>query len=108
MMQLYSREMAQPMLPPGMVYVELIQPTLELMDRAFARTLPGLDEAQKMWCLHALIGPLVNVLQGQRFFSEAKDYAPPDLPGIDLDDAIEHIALMAEAGARALLKKGRK
>lgn len=104
MMQLYSREMAQPMLPPGMVYVELIEPTIRLMDRALDRTLPGLTQKQKLWCLHALVGPLVNVLQASRFYAEARDNGEPDAPHLDIAEAVDHIVLIAAAGARAMHK----
>jgi len=108
LMQLYSREMAQPLLPTGMVFTEIIEPTLALLDEAYDRTMPGLTQEQRLWCLHSLVGALVNVLQSSRFFEEAKALGRPDAPKLDLDDAIHHLVAITLAGARAYQQEADK
>lgn len=110
LMKLYSREMAQPMLPAGMFFVELVKPTIDVMNRAYDLTFPGLTDNQKLWCLYALVGPLVNVLQANRFFEQAHDHGLPPAAVSDMtpDEAVDHVVLIATASAHAMLERNRK
>ena len=110
MMRLYSREMAQPLLPPGMFFHELVQPTITIMNQAYEQTFAGLSDNQKIWCLHALVGPLVNVLQSGRFFEQADQHGMggPDFTAFSVDDAVDHVVLIATAAAVALAERNTK
>jgi len=106
LMQLYSREMAQPLLPEDMFHREMFEPVSEAMAEAMQRLYPGIDAFRILLVLVSLGGQLVHLVQMNRCFLKA---GIPVTEQIDLEAAVDHIVAFSTAGIEATAQvKGSK
>jgi len=98
MCHLYSREMMQPRLPKGMIFVEMIDPIRGMMREAFARVCPEMDEHTALLGLHGLVGQLLHFLQTAQMHA---DNERDDNPFSDMRNWLEHTVRFNAAGLRA-------
>ncbi len=103
-LNLFSREMLDPQLPPGFFYREILLPTHGALADALCRARPGLDPAAARLCVQSAIGQLLYVVQLQRMAATTGDveaashYALPRL--------LAHAVRFTTAGIRHLEAPG--
>jgi len=99
LMQLYSREMQEPLLPPTMFFEELIDPMRRLMHRTLPAHCPGLDQRDLEYCLLSLVGQLLHALQMSQHLDRI---GGTTFEGFDMASTIDHIVEFSVAGIRHL------
>lgn len=96
--QLMMREMVDRRLPLDMFVDEVINPTLDAMQKALVRTCPGLLESQTALAVFSIVGQLIHAVRMRTMF-EGSDRR--DLPIFDLAEMVDHIIKFSAAGIRA-------
>ena len=98
LIKLMDHEMVEPHLPKNMFLEEMIMPTFNAMQNALVKIYPGLDKSKVPFLLFSIIGQLVHLIRVQTLFDQSY---PIQLPGFDLDEAVNHIVKFSAAGIRA-------
>jgi len=98
LMQLYSREMAQPLLPDDMFHKEMFEPISRVCEQAMQMIYPTITGQQVMLCLLSLVGQLVHLVQMKHCLGKA-DRAL--LAPFSLQEAVDHVVRFATAGIDA-------
>jgi hypothetical protein len=98
LIKLMDHEMVEPHLPKNMFLEEMIIPTFNAMQNALVKIYPGLDKSKVPLILFSIIGQLVHLIRVQTLFDQSY---PLQLPGFDLDEAVNHIVKFSTAGIRA-------
>lgn len=98
LIKLMTREMLDRHLPPNLFVDELIKPTLAAMQKALARTCPGLDESKVPLVVFCFVGQLIHAIRVKAMFDEGDNTG---LPIFNLADAVNHIVKFSAAGIRA-------
>ena len=98
LIKLMTREMLDRHLPPNMFVDEMIRPTMAAMQKALARTCPGLDESKVPLVVFCFVGQLIHAIRVKAMFDEGDNTG---LPIFNLGDAVEHIVKFSAAGIRA-------
>lgn len=99
MCHLYSREMMQPLLPKGMIFVEMIDPIRRTMSEAFAKVCPAIEGRAAVFALHGLVGQLLHFLQSAQMY---QDSGIDDNPFGNMDDWLDHTVRFTAAGLRGM------
>lgn len=105
LMQLYSREMAQPLLPEDMFHREMFEPISQATDEALRQIYPAITFQQTMMILLSVGGQLVHLVQMMRCLRQA---GSPMVDQIDLRDAVDHIVAFSVAGIEATVDSSAK
>jgi len=98
LMRLYSREMAQPLLPEDMFHREMFEPISQAMAEALERLHPSITFQRTIMTLLSMVGQLVHLVQMRRCLRQA---GSPIVDQIDLRDAVDHIIAFSTAGIEA-------
>jgi len=98
LMNLFSRELLDPHLPPGTFQRQMLGPVQDALTRALRSAAPGLGAADARRCIHSVIGQLVQVVQMGRLPGAARgsrngDFSQPE--------AADHIVRFSCAGIRS-------
>jgi AcrR family transcriptional regulator len=101
-MQLLTREMLDLHLPKGMFLRETIIPVKTALKNALLQICPELEEYQAELCIHSIIGQLVHVMHSRKMFEGVEN---ANLPYLNLNIALDHIATFSAAGIRGYLKE---
>jgi len=96
--RLMAREMVDRHLPPNMFLEEMIIPVMTVMQRALARTCPGLAESKAQLAILSIVGQLIYTVGAKTMFEQAENQ---ELPKFDLTEAVNHIVKFSAAGIRA-------
>jgi AcrR family transcriptional regulator len=99
MCNLYSREMMHPLLPKGMIFVEMIFPIKQTMTAALDQVCPGLDEKIKIFVMHSLVGQLLHFLQSSEMYQQN---GIDDNPLADMQLWVEHVVRFTTAGIQSM------
>lgn len=97
LMQLYNREMIQPMLPPSLFYEHMIEPVLAAMTDAMMQSCPGLGRKDAVLCQHWFVGQLLHAIHMYHHY-HASDLELA--PITELKTVIEHIVNFTAAGTK--------
>ncbi len=98
-LRLMLREVADPLLPRGFLYRELIQPVNRALAVAVGRAAPELSERDVRLCVQSFLGQLLNAMHARRLaVSDPEDYDDP------LTDAelVDHVVRFTVAGISRL------
>ena len=98
LMQLFSRELLDPHLPPNMLRREMMEPVEDALTEAIGRVCDGLAVRAARRCIHSIVAQLAHVVQMRRLPGSARgarhdDFASPEFVG--------HIVRFSAAGIRA-------
>jgi AcrR family transcriptional regulator len=96
--KLMDYEMVEPHLPKNMFLEEMIIPIFNAMQNALGKIYPGLDKSKVHLILFSIIGQLLHLIRVHTLFDQSYSI---QLPGFDLDEAINHIVKFSSAGIRA-------
>jgi AcrR family transcriptional regulator len=102
LMQLFTREMLDPHLPPGMFVQRTVLPVKAALKNALLQICPELEEYQADLCIHSIISQLVHVMQTRKMFEGVEN---TNLPYLNLNIALDHIANFSAAGIRHYIKE---
>jgi len=97
-MRLFSRELLDPHLRPGMLQREMIEPVRRALTEALQSVCRGLDARSARRAAHSVIAQLVHVVQMQSAPAVMRD---PLLRDFNLEAAADHIVKFSAAGIRA-------
>ena len=97
-MQMYSREMAQPLLPEDMFDREMIEPVAEVVHHAFRRLYPGISQMQVTLILLSVVGQLLHLVQMMRCPIQSET---SPVKRIEVPAAIDHVVRFSVAGIEA-------
>jgi AcrR family transcriptional regulator len=96
--KLMAREMVDRHLPPNMFLEEMIIPVMTVMQRALARTCPGLAESKAQLAILSIVGQLIYTVGAKTMFEQTDNL---ELPKFDLTEVVNHIVKFSAAGIRA-------
>ena len=96
--KLMAREMIDCHLPPNMFLEEMIVPVMTALQRALARTCPGLAESKAQLVILSIVGQLIQTVHAKTMFEHTDN---PVLSKFDLTEAVNHIVKFSAAGIRA-------
>jgi len=97
MMQLFMREMVEPLLPRGMIVSELFEPISLAFREALSQECPGVGGEEARLCMISIVGQLVHVLLT---FQMYRDAGRTEFPVKDIQQVIDHVVQFAAAGVR--------
>ena len=98
-LRLMLREVADPLLPNGFLYRELIQPVNRALAAAVGRAAPELSERDVRLCVQSFLGQLLNAMHARRLaVTDPEDQDDP------LSDAelVDHVVRFTVAGITRL------
>jgi len=98
LIELWSREMLDPVLPPDMVATEIMRPVQQMLTDAIARFTPGVMPAEARLCALAVVAQLVQVAHRMR---RAEVTGGRDSDVRSLATVVNHLVRFSAAGARA-------
>ncbi len=100
LIQLMSREMIEPHVPPHTFEKEMIEPVQMALTRALRTIYPRLEARVARRCIHSIIAQLAHVVQMRRMpgFERGTCGADFKFPGV-----VDHIVRFSAAGLRASL-----
>ena len=98
LIELWSREMLDPVLPPDMVATEIMRPVQQMLTDAIARFTPGVTPADARLCALAVVAQLVQVAHRMR---RAEVTGRRDNDVRSLATVVNHLVRFSAAGARA-------
>jgi len=98
LVKLMAREMLDRHLPSNMFVEEMIIPTMAAMREGLGRACPDLEESKVPLVLFSIVGQLIHVIRIKAVFEETD---LPEIPGLDLTEAVNHIVKFSAAGIRA-------
>jgi len=104
MVELWSREMLDPELPPEMFADEIIGPVQDALSAAMIEVVRGLSREKARLCVASLVGQLVHVAVCMRSAQVTGSMALGLLP---LRSIVAHIVRFSAAGVRAYARDGR-
>jgi AcrR family transcriptional regulator len=103
LMELYGREMQEPLMPPNLFFEELVNPMRRLMRQAFARVCPELPDDRVEPCLMSLVGQLLHALHMAQHVARMGGQGEP---AVDMAATIDHIVTFSAAGIRSVASQG--
>jgi len=103
LMELYGREMQEPLLPANLFFDELINPMRRLMRRAFEQVCPSLPGERVEYCLLSLVGQLLHALHMAHHMERMGEGSAP---AFEMTATIDHIVTFSAAGIRAVADQG--
>jgi len=96
--KLMAREMVDRHLPQNMFLEEMILPVMTALQAALVRTCPGLPEPKAQLAILSIVGQLIHIVCARTMFEQTDN---PELPKLDLTEAVNHIVKFSAAGIRA-------
>jgi AcrR family transcriptional regulator len=101
-MQLLSREVIEPHLPPGFL-ADFFEPIHEAFSGALIRLCPGLPGNEARLASHSFVGMLSNALSVRRSFGSSSGGVSLDLPVL-----VEHTVRLLAGGVRAMAQPAKR
>ena len=98
LIRLMAREMLDQHLPANMLVEEVIKPTIAAMREALLRICPSLQESKIPLVVFSIVGQLIHAARVKAMFEQTDS---PDMPMLDLTEAVNHIVEFSAAGIRA-------
>jgi AcrR family transcriptional regulator len=98
LMQLYSREMAQPLLPDEMFHREMFEPISAISGEALSAIYPTITPQQITLSMLSLVGQLVHLVQMKQCLGKAGSEL---IEQFDLPVAVDHVVRFTTAGIQA-------
>ena len=98
LIDLWSREMLDPRLPPRTLDLEIVGPVQEVLADAVAAAAPGISSASARACVVSIVGQLVQVAHRARWAAltgQRNGRTPP------LEGMVRHIVRFSAGGIRA-------
>ena len=103
--KLMAREMIDRHLSQNLFFEEMIIPVMTALQKALVRICPALDESEAQLAILSIVGQLMNIVHATTMFEQVDN---PQLPKLDLTEAVNHIVKFSAAGIRAMIKEARK
>ena len=100
--KLMAREMIDQHLPHNLFFDEMIIPVMTAFQKALITTCPGLDESNAQLVILSIVGQLMHIVHATTMFEQVDN---PQLPKLDLTQAINHIVKFSVAGIRAFAQE---
>jgi hypothetical protein len=100
-MKLMAREMLDERLPADMFVSEVVVPTLNAMNRAFAAICPDLHPSRIHLVVYSIVAQLMHAVHVKGMFDHTDN---PEFPKFDLAETIEHVVRFSAAGIRDYAK----
>ncbi|MEW6441300.1 MAG: CerR family C-terminal domain-containing protein [bacterium] len=101
-MELMTRELLDPQLPPGFFLSEMILPVQEALAEAIRTVEPGIPQRAVRMCIQSFVGQLIHVL---RMRTMAQRSEQPSEVAFPLPESVQHIVCFTAAGIRAYTNK---
>ena len=98
LIRIMAREMLDQHLPANMLVEEVIKPTMAAMREALLRICPSLQESKIPLVVFSIVGQLIHAARVKAMFEKTDS---PDMPMLDLTEAVNHIVEFSAAGIRA-------
>jgi AcrR family transcriptional regulator len=98
LLKLMVREMLDKHLPQNMFVEEMINPTLDAMQKALLKICPGIDESQTTLIVFSIVGQLIHAVRIRTLFRHNDNLS---LPIFDLAEMVDHIIKFSAAGIRS-------
>jgi AcrR family transcriptional regulator len=98
LLKLMVREMLDKHLPQNMFVEEMINPTLDAMQKALLKICPGIDESQTTLIVFSIVGQLIHAVRIRTLFRQNDNLS---LPIFDLAEMVDHIIKFSAAGIRS-------
>ncbi len=99
-MELMSRELLDPHLPPEMFREEIVDPVRDALVEGLRQVCPGLARKDAELVIHSLIGQLSHVVHLTNYFAREESARRPFR--FDLPELVAHTVRFSAAGIRAL------
>lgn len=96
--KLMAREMLDQHLPVDTFIEEMVIPTMTTMREALGKACPGLEESKVPLVVFSIAGQLAHTAHMKAMFEQADN---PEMPTLDLAEAVDHIVKFSAAGIRA-------
>jgi AcrR family transcriptional regulator len=103
--KLMAREMVDRHLPQNMFLEEMIIPVMTALQAALVRTCPGLPKPKAQLAILSIVGQLIHIVCARTMFEQTDN---PELPKLNLTEAVNHIVKFSAAGIRAMVKEASK
>lgn len=100
-MQLLSREMVAPHLPPEVFIRELAEPVMQAMLDALRRICPHAPDEPARLCVLSMVGQLVQVIRIRQMLMDVEQTT---VPVSDIPSLVKHIVRFSAGGFRACLE----
>ncbi len=101
-MELVSRELLDPHLPPGMFRDEIVDPVRDALVGALCQVSPGLARQDAELASHSLIGQLSHIVLLTNYFAREEGARKPFR--FELPQFVAHTVRFSAAGIRALVR----
>ncbi len=101
-MELTSRELLDPHLPPEMFREEIIDPVRDAVVEGLCQVCPGLGRQDAELAAHSLIGQLTHIVHLTNYFAREEGARSPFR--FDLPQLVTHTVRFSAAGIRALAR----
>ncbi len=101
-MELMSRELLDPHLPPEMFREEIVDPVRDALAEALRQVCPGLARQDAELATHSLIGQLSHIVHLTNYFAREESARRPFR--FDLPELVTHTVRFSAAGIRALAR----
>jgi AcrR family transcriptional regulator len=95
---LMAREMVEPRLPRDMFLKDMIVPVMSALEQAMQRICPWLRQERVQLVILSIVGQLMHTVLAKGMFERGSH---PGVPGLDLEEMVEHIVRFSAAGIRA-------
>ena len=95
---LMAREMIEPRLPRDMFLKDMIVPVMSALEQAMQRICPWLLQERVQLVILSIVGQLMHTVLAKGMFERGNH---PGVPGLDLEEMVEHIVRFSAAGIRA-------
>jgi AcrR family transcriptional regulator len=100
--KLMAREMIDQHLPHNLFFDEMIIPVMTAFQKALITTCPGLDESKAQLVILSIVGQLMHIVHATTMFEQVDN---PQLPKLDLTEAVNHVVRFSAAGIRAFAQE---
>jgi len=101
--KLMAREMIDRHLPRDMFLKEMIIPVMTALRQALVKICPGLPESKTQLAILSVVGQLIHTVCAKLEWADN-----PDIPELDLAEAVNHIVKFSAAGIQAIVKEADK
>jgi AcrR family transcriptional regulator len=103
--KLMAREMIDRHLPQNLFLQEMIIPVMTALQNALLTTCPGLEKSKAQLAILSIVGQLMHIVHATTMFEQVDN---PQLPKLDLTEAVDHIVKFSAAGIQAMIKEESK
>jgi len=96
--KLMAREMVDRHLPQNMFLEEMIIPVMTALQEALLKICPRLEQSKAQLAILSIVGQLMHIVCARTMFEQTDN---PELPKLNLTEAVNHIVKFSAAGIRA-------